>query len=407
MFTNNLGANSGTSLNSPTASGQQNLGQTPWGATTLLGVSQTGLQGALGAEQSASNNITQLANQYLLPSNNTFNPTSFSAAQPNLVNPTTAAYNSATGAQNTALTNSQGVAANNATTGANTLTGLQSAYNAAMGVFNNAVGANDPSQSAAAQFGNVESTNATNLNPYITSGTQSTGQLNNLLGNSGASSQQTAIQSILNSPAFQSQLGIGANLVNNQQAVMGQLNSGAGAQALQNYGATNGANYVQQQITNLQGQAGLGETASSALGSLNNQSVTAEQAAALNQANSQSGLVMQGAQNAATQANTNSTNALAGQQMSNNQANSLASTYSQSAAAQQAALQGQFSNANTAYTNNYNSQLAQYNAQQAAQQQYVNLMANNSLYSGQANAQYQLASNPQYTTLSTLGGIQF
>lgn len=405
MFTNNLGANS-SGINSPTATGQQSLGMTPWGSTTMLGVSQMGLQEALGAESQAANQIGGLANQYLTPSQNQFNPTSFSATQPNLVNPTTSAYNSATGALTANQGQVQNSIANNATTGSQTLTGLQQAYKSAMGAFNAAFGGDDSSLTAQNQFGQVMATNAANMNPYIQSGTNSTNQLDNILGNGGAAAQQLSINNLLTNPAFQAQLGLGANLVNNQQAVMGQLNSGAGAQALQNYGSANGANYIQQQIANLQGQAGLGQTAASSLGSLNNQSVTAEQAAMTAKAQAEASLMLQGSNNIAGQANTNVTNALAGSQLNSNNANSFAATQAQAAAAQQAALQGQFSNANTAYQNNYTGQLGAYNANQTAQLNYVNLMANKDLYQGQANAQYYLAANPQYTTVNSLGGIQ-
>lgn len=385
--------------------GQQSLGMTPWGTTTLSGISPQGAQQADAYYQQAVGSINNLANKYLTPSQNQFNPTSFSAAQPNLINPTTSAYNSATAAQQAGLNSSQLTQGQNTNAQNQALTGLQSAYGNAMNQFNQAT--YNPQGSIASQYNTALGNLNSNLNPYIQSGTQATGQLNNLLGSNGSSFQNTAIQSVLNSPAFQAQLGQGANLVNNQQAVMGQLNSGAGAQALQNYGSQQGSAYVQQQIANLQNQAATGQSAASSLGSLYNSGLGAENAAQLALGNSQFNNTMSGQQAIAGQYNTGVANNLAGQQLTNAQSNALASTYGQSAAAQQAALQGQFGNANTAYQNNYTGQLASYNANQAAQQNYVNLLANSSLTGATANAQAAYLENPQYTTISQFGGIQF
>ena len=120
-----------------------------------------------------------------------------------------------------------------------------------------------------------------NLQPYISQGTTSLGQLGSMLGPSGALGRQFTMADFQQSPAYQFNLQQGLNAINNAQSVRGGALSGGAQKAAMGYAQQNASNefqnaynrFTQNQQQNYQqlaNTAQMGQNASATLGNIGN-----------------------------------------------------------------------------------------------------------------------------------------
>ncbi len=132
--------------------------------------------------------------------------------------------------------------------------------------------------------------NQANQAPWLAAGQDALSQQMGLLGlgSGGATQQQSAISQLQNSPLYQSLFRNGQNTVLNNAAATGGLRGGNTQSSLANFGSDTLAQVIQQQLANLGGISGTGQTSANQLGS-----------AGQNTANSISSLLSQNGQSQA------------------------------------------------------------------------------------------------------------
>jgi hypothetical protein len=96
--------------------------------------------------------------------------------------------------------------------------------------------------------------------PYIGAGYSALGDTGNLLGLGGNDAQQTAINGLQNSAGFQSLLKQGENSILSNASATGGLRGGNVQAALSQYSPQLLNQQIQQQVGNLMGIAGLGQS---------------------------------------------------------------------------------------------------------------------------------------------------
>lgn len=104
------------------------------------------------------------------------------------------------------------------------------------------------------------------MQPYVQSGTGALQGQNDLLGLNGFDKQQGAIGNIENSPFFQSQYQQAENALLQNASATGGLRGGNTQEALADNRSNMLFNNVQQQLQNLSGVAGNGQSAAAGLG---------------------------------------------------------------------------------------------------------------------------------------------
>lgn len=131
-------------------------------------------------------------------------------------------------------------------------------------------------QTAAAQQGIdvVTAQNALtqeNLAPYLGAGSKTVGAQTDLLGLNGDPTQQAAIASLQDSPLYQSLFRTGQETVLANGAATGGLRGGNIQRGLADFGADTLTKVIQNQLTNLGGLAGQGQSAALGGGQLGSQ----------------------------------------------------------------------------------------------------------------------------------------
>jgi hypothetical protein len=111
------------------------------------------------------------------------------------------------------------------------------------------------------QFGQTQQAFA----PYTSFGTTALGPYGDLLGVNGATSQQTAIDALKNSPYYQSLYNNGQQTVLQNSAATGGLRGGNAQASLYNLGTDTLSSAIQQQLQNLGGAVNLGYGATNQL----------------------------------------------------------------------------------------------------------------------------------------------
>lgn len=104
------------------------------------------------------------------------------------------------------------------------------------------------------------------LKPYVEGGTAAFKQQQNLLGLSGGTSQQQAIDALQNSPFFQAQLNQGTNAILQNASATGGLRGGNVQGALSQFAPQLLQQTYQNQLANLGGLAGAGLGAATGTG---------------------------------------------------------------------------------------------------------------------------------------------
>ena len=160
------------------------------------------------------------------------------------------------------------IASGNASDAANNATAAQTAAN----------------QAAIAEQQRQFNINQTNMQPWLQAGQAALGQQGDLLGLNGTSSQQSSIDALKNSPLYQSLFRNGQDTVLNNAAATGGLRGGNTTTSLANFGSDTLASVIQNQLANLGGVSGTGQ---SSAGSLN--SSGSNTASAISQLLSQNG----------------------------------------------------------------------------------------------------------------------
>ena len=318
-----------------------------------------------------------------------------------------------------------------------TLTNLNNAYTNAIGQYNQTTGGTNLNGPTSGDIGGAyQGLNANNtsmyntaqqqFNPFIQLGQGSANQLGNLTGSNGTGAQQTAVNNMINNPMLSGVINQGAQAIGSLGSATGGLQSGNLMRELQQFGQQTSGNFINQQEQQLLNQASLGNSAAGQLaGSVGQQagvnSSNLAQQTALQQARTgqeqtqglnQAGLIT--GQNAAYNAQQNAqTNQQLQYGQNQNTALGLGATQAQNLssdimgiantqsnismaqqAAQNQALQQQFTNqdqlANQQYQSQYQQQYAQQASQIAANQSYLQNMVNNELAKGNAgSAKYQ------------------
>lgn len=139
------------------------------------------------------------------------------------------------------------------------------------------------------------------LSPYVNAGTGALGGQQTLLGLNGAGAQQSAIDALQASPAFQSQLQLGNTAILQNASATGGLRGGNTQAALAQFSPQLLAQTIQNQYANLGGMTSLGQNAAAGVGNAGMQtgnqitSLLGQQGAsmagnALAQGNAQAGL---------------------------------------------------------------------------------------------------------------------
>lgn len=98
------------------------------------------------------------------------------------------------------------------------------------------------------------------MSPYLNAGTTALTSQQNLLGLNGNDAQQTAINNIQNSSAYQTALKQGENSILQNASATGGLRGGNTQAALEQYSPTLLNQMVQQQYSNLGGLTSLGQS---------------------------------------------------------------------------------------------------------------------------------------------------
>lgn len=104
-----------------------------------------------------------------------------------------------------------------------------------------------------------------NLKPYMTAGTNSLGELMNLLG-LGSKGQAGINDALTKTPGYQFQFGQGEEALLNARSATGGVRGGNTLKALTSFGQGEAQGVYQQQIANYGGVASLGENAAAGLG---------------------------------------------------------------------------------------------------------------------------------------------
>jgi hypothetical protein len=98
------------------------------------------------------------------------------------------------------------------------------------------------------------------MSPYLQAGNASLGQQQALLGLSGNTAQQSAINNIQNGSAYQTALKQGENSILQNASATGGLRGGNTQSALSQFSPTLLNNMIQQQYSNLSGLTNLGQS---------------------------------------------------------------------------------------------------------------------------------------------------
>lgn len=104
------------------------------------------------------------------------------------------------------------------------------------------------------------------LKPYVSAGATSLGQQQTLLGLSGTEAQQSAINSIANSPQLQAMMQQGENAMAQNAAATGGLRGGNFQGALAQYRPAMLNQAINQQYQNLAGLTSLGQASAAGVG---------------------------------------------------------------------------------------------------------------------------------------------
>lgn len=100
-----------------------------------------------------------------------------------------------------------------------------------------------------------------NLAPYIGEGGKAVGAQSDLLGLNGGSTQDASIKALQDSPLYQSLFRTGQNTVLANASATGGLRGGNIQNSLANFGSDTLATVIQNQLANLGGLAGQGQSA--------------------------------------------------------------------------------------------------------------------------------------------------
>lgn len=114
-----------------------------------------------------------------------------------------------------------------------------------------------------------------NFAPFLEGGTQALGATKDLLGLSGNSAQQAAIDALKASPGFTSLYNTGADTILQNAAATGGLRGGNTQNSLANFGANLLGTVIQNQLSNLGGLTNIGAGTAGQLGQLGQQSANA------------------------------------------------------------------------------------------------------------------------------------
>lgn len=165
-------------------------------------------------------------------------------------------------------------------------------------------------QLQAAQLGiNEESrefnTTQQNLQPWLQAGGQALGGQQDLLGLNGNGPQATSIADLQNSPLYQSLMRNGQNTILANGSATGGLRGGNMQNSLANFGADTLTSVIQQQLANLGGLSGTGQTTGTQLGQLGQNNANA-----ISNLYGQQGAATAGGITSAAGTNANTTNTL-------------------------------------------------------------------------------------------------
>lgn len=149
-------------------------------------------------------------------------------------------------------------------------------------------------QIQAAQLGINENarqydTTRNDLMPWLTAGTQALDAETDLLGLDGTDKQAASIAALKDSPLFQSLFNTGEEAILANQSATGGLRGGNTNRGLADFGADTLAKVIQNQLANLGGLRGAGQTTGTNLGALG-----ADKAAATSQLLGQQGAAQAG-----------------------------------------------------------------------------------------------------------------
>lgn len=120
-------------------------------------------------------------------------------------------------------------------------------------------------QAAIAEQQREFDTQQANLAPWLSAGTSALGAQSNLLGLNGNGAQQSAISSLQSSPLYQSLYKTGQNTVLNNAAATGGLRGGNATNSLYDLGQSTLASVIQNQLANLGGLSGTGQSSATSL----------------------------------------------------------------------------------------------------------------------------------------------
>lgn len=130
-------------------------------------------------------------------------------------------------------------------------------------------------QAALAEQRREFDTQQQNLAPWLSAGTSALGAQSNLLGLNGNGTQQSAIDSLQGSPLYQSLYKTGQNMVLNNAAATGGLRGGNATSSLYDLGQSTLASVIQNQLANLGGLSGTGQSSATSLNSSGSNSANA------------------------------------------------------------------------------------------------------------------------------------
>lgn len=111
-------------------------------------------------------------------------------------------------------------------------------------------------------------TTRADLMPWLTAGTQALDAETDLLGLDGAASQAAAIQGLKDSPLFSTLYDTGEEAILANAAATGGLRGGNTNRSLADFGSDTLTRVIQQQLANLGGLRGSGQTTGTSLGAL-------------------------------------------------------------------------------------------------------------------------------------------